>query len=605
MSTSASESEQIGRRQAASGSIRLPNAFVGSVIAICILPFLLNLCGADFASRGRPLDLAAAPAWQEPRLLDAMFYALPGPFVHTIFELFAHCAALFAVVLAFTHYRMTGNITTPIIGMALFCAGMVDAFHTLAADRLIAAVADNDRLIPFTWAISRTFNAVILIAGAGIFLVWDRPARTSDQRGDMRFLLITSGVFLLLSYVIVRYCAVSNRLPTTMFPDSLITRPWDVGPLILFLLAGFFVFPMFHRKYPSLFSLALIVSIIPQTATQLHMSFGSTELFDNDFHVAHFLKIIAYLVPLGGLILDYRQTYRDVRQANAALKETTDQLQRRDLRTREVVVQLSEAGGDIVAATGQQASSTAEQVASLQEISTTMDEISQSGKQISERASELGCTAEAALKASEAGVRGVYDTTESMQAIQEQVKTLAEDIQGLGEKTLSIGEIISTANEIAEQTKMLAVNASIEAARSGVEGSGFAVVAKQMKELADEAKASTTRVRTILEDIRQAIESSMLLTDEAVTRTNSGKDTTQVAEHTIRNLTETVKQNYQVFQEIIHATTEQQVGFEQVAEGMHQVRKGAEQTSTSTEHLQQAAGHLNVLAQKLQSIVEN
>jgi len=583
----------------------LPNVFVGSVIAVCVLPFLLNLCGADFASRAVPLDRAAVPNWEDHVLLDAMFNALPGPFVHTIFELFAHCAALFAVVLAFTHYRMTGNITTPIIGMALFCAGMVDAFHTLAADRLIPAVADNQYLIPFTWAISRTFNAVILIVGAGIFLVWDRPARTTDQRGNLKFLMITGGVFLLLSYVIVHFCAVSSRLPTTMFPERLITRPWDVGPLILFLLAGFVVFPLFHRKYPSLFSLALIVSIIPQVATQLHMSFGSTSLFDNHFHVAHFLKIIAYLVPLGGLILDYRQTYRDVRQANTALNEKTAQLQRQGRQTREVVVQLSEAGSEIVAATGQQAASTAEQVASLQETSTTMDEISLSGKQISERASELGSTAEAASKAGDAGLRGVQDTTESMQAIQDQVTTLAENIKGLSEKTQSIGEIISTANEIAEQTKMLALNASIEAARSGVEGSGFAVVAKQMKELADEAKASTARVRSILEDIQQAIESSALLTGEAVKRTDSGKETTQIAEHTIRNLTENINHNVQVFQEIIHATTEQQVGIEQVTEGMHQVRKGAEQTTASTEHLQQAADHLNVLAQKLQAIVEN
>lgn len=344
MTTSPSESAQIE-------NIRLPNVFIGSVIAICVLPFLLNLCGADFTSRGEPLDLAAAPAWEQPQLLDAMFYALPGPFVHTIFELFAHCAAIFAVILAFIHYRMTGNVTTPIIGMALLCAGMVDAFHTLAADRLIPAVADNRSLIPSTWAISRTFNAVILIAGAGIFLIWDRPAHTTDRQGDMRFLLATSGAFLLLSYAIVHYCAASSRLPQTMFPDSLITRPWDVGPLILFLVAGLFVFPMFHRKYPSLFSLALIVSFIPQVATQLHMSFGSTALFDNHFHVAHFLKIVAYLVPLGGLILDYRQTYAQVRQANTALAEKTEDLLRQTQQSREVVVELSKASTEIVGAT--------------------------------------------------------------------------------------------------------------------------------------------------------------------------------------------------------------------------------------------------------------
>jgi methyl-accepting chemotaxis protein len=603
MSDSSSEPRPFDDRQSELAKVRLPNAFIAGVIVVCVLPFLLNLCRVDFTSRGVPLDLAAAPNWEQSELLDAMFHALPGPFVHTIFELLAHCAAIFTVVLAFTHYRLTGNVTTPVIGMALFCAGMIDAFHTLAADRLIPAVADNRSLIPFTWAISRTFNAVILIVGVGIFLIWPRPVDKKDPKGDLTFLLIISAVFAVVSYAIIHFCATSTRLPQTMFPDALITRPWDVGPLILFLLAGLVILPVFHRRNPSLFSLALIVSIIPQVATQLHMSFGSTELFDNHFHVAHFLKVIAYLVPLGGLLLDYRQTYQEVRQANASLNEKTGQLQRQGLQTRQVVVQLSAAGGEIVTATQQQSAGTAEQVSSLQEISTTMDEISQSGREIADRAGQLGATAEAASTAGEDGLNAVRETTRSMEAIREQVKSLAKNMEGLNEKTQSIGEIIAAANEIAEQTKMLALNASIEAARSGVEGSGFAVVAKQMKELADEAKASTGRVRAILEDIQQAIESSVLLTEEAVHRSDSGKQTTQIAERTIRDLTDTVRQNVKVFQQIVHSTSQQQMGIEQVTEGIHQVRQAAGQTSASTEHLQHAAENLNQLAQQLQSIV--
>ena len=33
-------------------------------------------------------------------------------------------------------------------------------------------------------------------------------------------------------------------------------------------------------------------------------------LFDDHFNIAHFLKIIAYLVPFSGLALDYIRTYR-------------------------------------------------------------------------------------------------------------------------------------------------------------------------------------------------------------------------------------------------------------------------------------------------------
>ena len=63
-----------------------------------------------------------------------------------------------------------------------------------------------------------------------------------------------------------------------------------------------------------LFSHALVVSAIPEVATQLYMAFGSVALFDNHFNIAHFLKIIAYLVPFTGLALDYLYTYRKSEQ---------------------------------------------------------------------------------------------------------------------------------------------------------------------------------------------------------------------------------------------------------------------------------------------------
>ncbi|NJR76836.1 MAG: histidine kinase, partial [Scytonema sp. CRU_2_7] len=103
--------------------------------------------------------------------------------------------------------------------------------------------------------------------------------------------------------------------------NSIVTRPWDVAPLLLFIFAGLVVFPRFYYKYPSLFSHALVISVIPQVATQLHMAFGSKMLFDNSFNVAHFLKIIAYLVPFLGLTLDYVRTYREEADTAKELKQ--------------------------------------------------------------------------------------------------------------------------------------------------------------------------------------------------------------------------------------------------------------------------------------------
>jgi len=230
-----------------------------------------------------------------------MHYTLSGSFTHTILEWSAFCTAIFTVTLSLVYFYLMRDPVIPIIGIALFFAGCMDAFHTLASDRLIQGAADSQNLIPFTWAICRLFNALILIAGAAVLLNTNQK-KLNKGVGSIAFMSLGCS---LIAYGIIYYCAHSTTLPTTIFPESLMKRPWDVAPLILFILAGSIVFPNLYQKYPSWFCGALLLSVIPQITTQLHMVFGSTALFDNHFNIAHFLKIVAYLVPFGGLILDY------------------------------------------------------------------------------------------------------------------------------------------------------------------------------------------------------------------------------------------------------------------------------------------------------------
>jgi len=289
--------------------IRISRKVTGLVLAFCALPFLFNLLGLDFASAKKPFDISVASQLSKSGVIDSMFYTLRGSFTHTILEWSAFCIAFMTAVLSFTHFKIRRDLVTPIIGVSLLAAGCMDAFHTLAANRLIEATADNKNLIPFTWAICRLFNVLILMAGVTILMVKGKD-ETRPQ-----LIIWVSLVFGLMAYAIIHFCATHANLPQTMYPDALITRPWDVSPLILYVLAGVWLFPKFYRIYPSYFSLSLLISTIPHITTQLHMAFGSTSLFDNHFNIAHFLKIIAYVVPFLGLMAEYIKTYRDEQEA--------------------------------------------------------------------------------------------------------------------------------------------------------------------------------------------------------------------------------------------------------------------------------------------------
>lgn len=287
---------------------KVPQVLTWSVVAICLVPLLLNWVGVDFATHEDNFDIHGDTRYTPVEVVDVIHHALRGSFVHTILECGAFIAAFFTVVLTFVSFHIKREVATPIIGVALFCAGCIDAFHILTADRLIEVVADNHNLIPFTWAISRIFNALIMIMGICVFTNSGRFTNYSGKNG-LSFVFGVSLFFGFGACGIIYFCATSELLPEIMFPNGVIHRPWDIAPLLLYVW-GWFVFRRLYRKSPSVFAHSLVISIVPQVATQLYMAFGSTMHFDNAFNIAHFLKFIAYIVPFAGLCLDYIQTHR-------------------------------------------------------------------------------------------------------------------------------------------------------------------------------------------------------------------------------------------------------------------------------------------------------
>ena len=247
-------------------------------------------------------------------LTDEMFYALRGGLHHGLLEWSSVVIAVVTVLLSFTHYQINRDITVPIIGVALLCSGLMDAFHMLSGMRLIDAVADNAKLSPFTWALSRGFHAALMIVGVVMALYFSKKSgdqRREDDATGLYIIAVTSVVFIGISYFVVHLAATSEDLPQTQFPGAFITRPFDVIPLLMFVGAIPLLWRL-HKRVRSVFSAGMLLIVIPEVILEAHMTFGSSALFDHHFNIAHFLKIIAYLVPFTGLLLDYIQTYGDL-----------------------------------------------------------------------------------------------------------------------------------------------------------------------------------------------------------------------------------------------------------------------------------------------------
>lgn len=268
-----------------------------------------------------------------------------------------------------------------------------------------------------------------------------------------------------------------------------------------------------------------------------------------------------------------------------------------------VTERMNAASAEILASTQQQASGTREQAATIQQITATMGEIRQSGIQIAERAKQVAAAAEASASGTVIGLGTVQEANRTMEAIRQQVEDVAENIVALSEKTQAVSEIIATVNDIAERSNLLALNAAIEAAAAGEQGNRFTVVANEIKNLADQAKESTVQVRTILGDIQKRINRSVMLTEEAVKRAETGKQQADLSEQTIRSMASTTQESVQAFQQIIGATGQQQIGFDQVTQGMQDIGQAASQTAASTVQLEKAMASLNSQSHQLREAV--
>ena len=74
----------------------------------------------------------------------------------------------------------------------------------------------RSNLIPFTWAICRLFNVLIVLVGVSLLLI----AKPHRFRRGSPFIVGVSLLFGAIAYGTIRFCATSNVLPETMYPTD-------------------------------------------------------------------------------------------------------------------------------------------------------------------------------------------------------------------------------------------------------------------------------------------------------------------------------------------------------------------------------------------------
>ncbi len=287
---------------------------------VCSIPFIAYLLGFEFNYSDKIVNLSDVQILNEIASNEILTPLLKGKFIHTSIVSFSITIAFVTTILSFVDYFIKKNASTPIVGIALFCAGMLDLVHIISADQIINYQLSDIYISSFTWLFSRVFHAVILMFGVSVFLLQRKDTFIEEYKSERYFIGFIGIIFLLLSInAVLIITDQSISTPKMIYPDALISHPYDLIPLFLYVIAGLFVFPKFYQQNKNTFSQTLILSLIPSIIAQLHMAFGSKEIYDYHFFAAQILKSISYFVPFIGLTINYIDTYRNETKVSAEL----------------------------------------------------------------------------------------------------------------------------------------------------------------------------------------------------------------------------------------------------------------------------------------------
>ena len=236
----------------------LPPQFIWSVLGICIMPVAFVIPEIYSGNIDTPASVGLHPgAWSTQYLL------------YNIWLIFGISAAIITCGLSIVDFVVKKDISTPIVGGALFCVALYESFF-LSIDK--------------------------------------KNIRSLEQKRSS-----------LAGLSVIFVIALSLAIPFTFFPqeidvlvniDNFITHPFELGILVIYLIQAFWFLPYFLIRFPSLFTRIMVLSVIPAAFSQLFMAIYQ-QPYDSFFNAAYFLRFINYLIHLLGISMNYIDTSRN------------------------------------------------------------------------------------------------------------------------------------------------------------------------------------------------------------------------------------------------------------------------------------------------------
>jgi len=248
-------------------------------------------------------------------------------------------AVILAAVLAFYYIaraRTLNDKFSLFIGIGFLTSALIDLLHVTVSYISISDPLFLKYFIPQTWFAGRIFLSAMLVIAIAKYSALSSPREAGRQGTKQRQTeIIEEGiqkqnklqkavvVYLTILAILAASVAISSLFlvfPASVIDNYSIHRPYEIPPLVLFIIALLYFYKNQLYKRKDAFYKGLLAYLVVDIFSQIIMSYSAAS-FDTAHNVSHVLKDAGYFVNIIALALSSIQYNERLRESNKRLTE--------------------------------------------------------------------------------------------------------------------------------------------------------------------------------------------------------------------------------------------------------------------------------------------